>query len=175
MCSSDLKDKALELSEQAQGTDLNGFEILRRENSEDYDEKDTTNGVMYYATNVNYFSVSSEFLDKLSSTLASMNIGEVRLLESELSYNIIIKTELESGAYDEEKYEGYFKDEMYGVYDFVQNIKTDLYSARLETYKADVVVDTELLSKLDFSISNVSPNYYYPDPDIAYYLYTGEE
>ena len=172
---SKLKDKALELSEKAQGTDLNGLEILRRENSEDYDDDDTTNGVMYYATNVNYFSISSEFLDKLSSTLASMNIGEVRLLESELSYNIIIKTELESGAYDEEKYEGYFKDEMYGVYDFVQNLKTDLYSARLETYEADVVVDTELLSKLDFSISNVSPNYYYPDPDIAYYLYTGEE
>lgn len=170
-----LKQKAQELAAKAQNEDLNGFDILRRENSDDYDDADATNGMMYYATNVKYFSVSSEFLDELAQTLGNMKVGEVRLLESDLSYNVIMKTELETGAYSEEKYEGYFKDELFGVYDFISNLKLDLYSARLEKYKADVVVDQKVLESLDFSISNVTPNYYYPDPDISYYLYTGEE
>lgn len=170
-----IKENVLALAEKAQGTDLNGFDILRRENSEDYDENDETNGVMYYATNIDYFSVSSEFLDKLSSNLEAMRVGEVRLVESDLSFNIIMKTELEAKAYEEEKYDGYFVDKTFGVFDFVTNLKSDLYSARLQKYKDKVVVNYDVLESLNFSISNVSPNYYYPDPDIAYYLYTGEE
>lgn len=171
----DLMETAHELAEQAQNTNLNGFEILRREHSDDYDDGDEANGTMYYATNVNYTSVSSEFIDEIAIALESMEIGEVRLLESDLSYNIIIKTELERGAYAEEKYEGYFSDELFGVYDFISNLKTDLYAARLAKYQDSVVVNTEVLESLTFSISNVAPNYYYPDPDVAYYLYTGEE
>ncbi len=169
-----LRDKAQELSEKAQDTDLNGFEILRRENSEDYDADDEAGGRMYYATNVSYAMLSSAFVDKMAATLSEMKVGEVRLVESELSYNIIIKTSLEAGAYDEEKYEGYFVDETFGVYDFTTNLKSDLYGTRLKKYSDQIVVDEKVLGSLDFSISNVLPNYYYPDPDVAYYLYTGE-
>lgn len=170
----ELRKKAQELSEKAQETDLNGFEILRRENSEDYSDTDTTNGTMYYATNVLYSTVSSSFIDELSRTLASMKVGEVRLVESDLSYNVIIKTELETEAYSDERYEGYFTDMSFGVYDFIINLKSDLYETRLKNYKEDIVVDNDVLKSLDFSIRDVAPNYYYPDPDVAYYLYTGE-
>jgi hypothetical protein len=104
-----------------------------------------------------------------------MNTGDVRLFESDLSFNIVVKTELKSGAYSDENLSGYFKDEVYGVYDFISNIKYELYSARLAKYADKVVVNKNVLDSLSFSISNVAPNYYYPDPDVAYYLYTGEE
>jgi hypothetical protein len=129
---------------------------------------------MYYATNVTYSTVSSPFIDELSKTLSSMKIGEVRLVESDLSYNVIIKTDLETEAYSDEKYEGYFKDPSFGIYDFTINLKSDLYETKLEGYKNDIVVNQDVLESLDFSISNVAPNYYYPDPDVAYYLYTGD-
>ena len=61
------------------------------------------------------------------------------------------------------------------MYDFITNIKYDLYSARLEKYADKIVVNQDVLASLSFSISNVAPNYYYPDPDVSYYLYTGEE
>ena len=170
----ELKKKAQELAEKAQNTDLNGFEILRRENSEDYSDTDTANGMMYYATNVTYSTVSSPFIDELSKTLSSMKVGEVRLVESDLSYNVIIKTDLETEAYSDERYEGYFKDLSFGIYDFTTNLKSDLYETKLKNYKDDIVVNQDVLDSLDFSISNVAPNYYYPDPDVAYYLYTGD-
>ena len=58
--------------------------------------------------------------------------------------------------------------------DFITNLKSDLYETKLQSYKDDIVVNTEVLASLNFSISNVAPNYYYPDPDVAYYLYTGD-
>ena len=171
----ELKKKAEELVVKAQATDENGFNILRRENSDDYDSNDKTNGVMYLATNVDYFTVSSKLLYDISKGLSKMKIGDVKMFESDLSFNIVMKTELKSGAYDDESFKGYFKDEIYGVYDFITNIKYDLYSARLEKYADKIVVNQDVLASLSFSISNVAPNYYYPDPDVSYYLYTGEE
>lgn len=173
----ELKKKAEELVVKAQATDLNGFNILRRENSDDYDDTgtDKTDGTLYLAKNVDYFTVSSELLDKMTTGLASMEIGEIRLFESDLSFNIVVKTELESGAYADESFKGYFEDEIYGVYDFITNLKYDLYSARLAKYTDKIVVNEDVLKSLGFSIANVAPNYYYPDPDVAYYLYTGEE
>ena len=171
----ELKKKAEELVVRAQATDLNGFNILRRENSDDYDASDKTDGFMYLATNVDYFTVSSKLLDDMADGLSDMKVGDVRLYESDLSFNVVVKTKLESGAYSDEDLKGYFEDDVYGVYDFISNIKYELYSARLEKYADRIVVNEDVLGALNFSISNVSPNYYYPDPDVAYYLYTGEE
>ena len=171
----ELKKKAEDLVVKAQATDENGFNILRRENSDDYSATDKTDGTMYLATNVDYFTVSSKLLDDMAKGLSGMEIGDVKIFESELSYNVVMKTELKSGAYDDENFKGYFKDEIYGVYDFITNIKYELYSARLAKYADGIVVNDSVLSSLTFSISNVAPNYYYPDPDISYYLYTGEE
>lgn len=170
-----LKKKAEELVVKAQETDLNGFNILRRENSDNYDANDKTDGMMYLASNVDYFTVSSKLLDEIADGLANMEVGEIKLFESDLSYNVVIKTELKSEAYDDENLSGYFEDDIYGVYDFISNIIYDLYSARLQKYADDIEVNEEVLSSLDFSISNVAPNYYYPDPDVAYYLYNGDE
>ena len=68
-----------------------------------------------------------------------------------------------------------FKDEIYGVTDFINNLKADLYDTRLAGYRENIKIDTEVLDSIDFSISNVTPNYYYPDPNVAYYLYTQED
>ncbi len=166
-----LKEKAQDILLEAGEAGINGFDVLRRENSDDYDVADTTNGMMYYATNVQYSSFSSEFLDEIVSSLDGMKVGEVKLLESELSYNIIIKTELESGAYNNEKYKGYFTDETYGIFDFTYNLKSHLYSSRLSEYMSDVKVDQKVLQNCGLTIKTVAPNFNFPDADIAYHFY----
>jgi hypothetical protein len=100
-----------------------------------------------------------------------MEIGDVKLLESDISYNIIIRTELGNGAYNDEKFTNYFSDETYGVFDFIFNLKNELYAARLANYISDVVVDEALLEKSGLTIKTAVPNFYYPDPDIAYHFY----
>ena len=166
-----LKEKAQDLLLEATTSGINGFDVLRRENSDDYDAADTTNGVMYYATGVQYSTISSDFIDEIVSSLDGMKVGEVKLLESELSYNIIIKTELETGAYSNEKYKNYFSDATYGVFDFIFNLKNELYSARLAEYMPDVKVDYKVLEASGLTIKTVTPNFYYPDADIAYHFY----
>ena len=167
----EIEEKAQDILAEADAKGINGFDILRRENSDDYDAADATNGVMYYATNVVYASFSSAFIDDMVSSLAEMEIGDVKMLESDLSYNIIIKTELGSGAYNDDKFENYFSDETYGVFDFIYNLKSELYALRLADYIADVKVDEKVLAKSELSIKTVIPNFYYPDPDIAYHFY----
>ena len=166
-----LKEEAIELLATADEKGINGFDLLRKEYSDDYDSNDSTSGMMYYATNVKYSSISSEFIDEIVTSLDKMAVGDVKLLESDLSFNIIIKQNLETGAYGEEKYKGYFTDSSYGVYDFIFNLKSQLYSTRLSKYMSDVKVDREVLEKSGLSIQTVEPNYNYPDADIAYHFY----
>jgi len=169
-----LKEQALKLAAEADGKGINAFEALRIENSGDYQIDDETGGMMYYDTNIDFSTFTMEFIDEITDSLEDMEIGEVKLLESDLSYNIIIKTELENEAWNKEKYSEYFSDKVHGIYDFITNVKIDLYTARLAQYADRVVVDEKAFASIDFSISNVSPNFYYPDPDVAYYLYTEE-
>ncbi len=166
-----LGEKASEILATADEKGVNGFDVLRKEHSDEYDSADKTGGMMYYATNVQYESISSEFIDDIVSSLKGMNVGDVKLLESDISYNVIIKTDLESGAYNEEKYDGFFSDETYGVFDFVYNLKTQLYSTRLSKYMSEVKVDQKVLENCGLTIKTVEPNYNYPDADIAYHFY----
>ena len=166
-----LKEKAQDILAEADEKGINGFDVLRRKYSDDYDVNDKTDGVMYYATNVSYSSITADILDDITSKLSGMQVGDVTMIESDLSFNILIKTELGANAYDDEKFQSYFSDTTYGVFDFISNLKTQLYANRLAEYIKDVKVDEERLADLDFSISNVLPNFYYPDADIAYHFY----
>ena len=170
----ELREKALKLAAEADGKGINIFESMRIEHSDDYSASDEAGGMMYYDKNVNYSAFTSSFIDEMSSSLSEMKVGDIKLVESDLSFNIIIKTELEDDAWSNEKYKYYFTDEAYGVFDFVSNLKSELYSARLAAYADKVKVDQRVLDGISFSIKSVSPNYYYPDPDIAYYLYNEE-
>jgi hypothetical protein len=166
-----LKEKAQDILAEADEKGINGFDPLRRKYSDDYDANDKTDGVMYYATNVSYSSITADVLDDIASKLSGMQVGEVTIVESDLSFNILIKTELGSNAYDDEKFKSYFSDTTYGVFDFIGNLKSQLYANRLAEYVKDINVDEERLADLKFSISDVLPNFYYPDADIAYHFY----
>ena len=100
-----------------------------------------------------------------------VNVNNLILTYKLVCYNIIIKTELERGAYNEEKYKGYFTDETYGVFDFIYNLKSQLYGTRLAKYASDVKVDKNALEKSGLTIKTVEPNYNFPDADIAYHFY----
>ena len=167
----ELGEKVLAILAEADEKGVNGFDLLRKQYSEDYDAADETKGVMYYAKDVQYSSFTSDYIDKIVSSLKGMEVGDVKYLESDLSYNIIIKTELERGAYNEEKYKGYFTDETYGVFDFIYNLKSQLYGIRLAKYASDVKVDKNALEKSGLTIKTVEPNYNFPDADIAYHFY----
>ena len=167
-----LREQAQKLAAEADGKGINVFESMRVEHSADYDPEDEAGGMMFYDTNIKYSNFTSEYIDELAGELSEMQVGDVKLLESELSLNIVIKTDLDKKAWSEEKYKYYFEDEAYGMFDFIENLKTELYGVRLLQYAKDIEVDTKVLDSIDFSISNVAPNFYYPDPEIAYYLYS---
>ena len=162
-----LREKAKMLAVDADGKGLNYFESLRIENSDGYLSTDETNGNMFFDVRTNYSSYTSEIFDDITDSLETMKVGDVKLVEDDLSFTIIIKTDLESGAWNEEKY-----DESFNVLnDFVGSLIVDLYSAKLAPYRDRIEINDKVFDSIDFGIVSVSPNYYYPDPDTAYYLY----
>ena len=170
-----LREKAKSIAASADGKGLNHFEALRIENCDEYSIDDETNGNMFFDVNVNFSSYTSKLFDDIADSLQDMSNDDVKLFEDDLNFTIVIKTKLEPDAWNDEKYEGFFKDEIYGMTDFITNLKVKLYDDRLSPYREKVEVDKSVLESLNFSISTVAPNYYYPDVDVAYYLYNEEE
>lgn len=169
-----LRETANKLTAELYGKGESVFESMRIEHSEDYSPDDKTGGRMFFDVNIDFSSYTSSFFDNITDSLEKMNVGDVKLLEDDATFTIIIKTDLEPNAWKDENYEAFFKDEIYGMTDFANNLKTELYDTRLMGYMDKVKVDNAVLESIDFSISTIVPNYYYPDPDVAYYLYKEE-
>ena len=165
-----LREKAKALVADADGKGINYFETLRMKNSESYSSSDKTEGNIFLDVNMTYSAYSSKIFDYMADSLEKMQVGDVKLIEDEVCFAIIIKTELESGAWGNEKYEEAFT----VLNDFTNGLIYELYDAKLAPYKERIEIDHKVLDSLNFSIRTVSPNYYYPDPNVAYYLYESE-
>ena len=117
----------------------------------------------YVAGNISYSSMgdsqSYEFLDAVVLKLAEMEVGELTLIQDESGLHIIRKYALEEGAYANKNYSGWFVDKTYGVYDFNENLKYDLFNEALEPYREKIEVNEELLASE--TLKTAKPNYYY--------------
>ena len=136
------------------------FEALASVHS---DDGVSANLTIYVASNFKYetlgASESYKFLDSAVAKLKEMQVGEITLLQDESGLHVIRKYALEEGAYAKPDYAGWFKDSVYGVYDFNSNLKNDLYNEVLAEYYAKITVDEEILNST--SLRDAVPNYYY--------------
>ena len=152
-------DLAAELMELGAESD-SMFESLAYAYSDDGVSATTT---IYVASNVTYQTLGSShsyaFLDSAAAKLADMQVGEITLLQDESGLHIIRKYALEEGAYAKPDYAGWFKDTNYGVYDFTENLKSELFNTVLSKYHEKISVNDELLNST--TLRDAVPNYYY--------------
>ncbi len=99
---------------------------------------------------------SAGYEDYLSDTLAQlkvMQVGEIRVVESEYGYHIIMKYELDRGKYSDSKYAEWFSS-------FESSIRTKLFLEKCEKYYPKIKVNEEIL-KTAKSIKSIGTNLYY--------------
>ena len=130
---------------------------------EEYDGSynDDPKGEMFYlAKNVNYseFMDGGDLSDGIKEEVLKLEAGDATIYTSYYGYHIVIRYELEYGAYANDDYSGWFVDDN-GNYDFAANLVNELFMARLEAYGDKITVNKEVADKVD--ISTIEPNYYF--------------
>ncbi len=135
--------------------------------SKEYDENPTDD---IYAGGI-YMSKDSAMgtdaaLEKIYNELQAMEVGQIKLIETENNLHIVEKLELDEGAYDKTANTDFFTfydAELGALETFEQYLKEPLFleyiAESLEKYSAEVKIDEELLKK--YKLSNVQANYYY--------------
>ncbi len=135
--------------------------------SKQYDENPTDDR---YAGGI-YMSKDSAMgtdaaLEKIFNELQAMEVGQIKLIETENNLHIVEKLELDEGAYDKTANTDFFTfydAELGALETFEQYLKEPLFleyiAESLEKYSADVKIDEELLNK--YKLSTVEANYYY--------------
>ena len=152
-----IADSVLELVNNASSTEE--IESLIEEYDGNYNE-DSKGGMFYLATNVTYSSFMSggELSDGIRDVAAGLEVGKAAIFTSDNGYHVVIRYEVETGAYGINDYSGWFVDEN-GNYDFAANLVNELFMARLEPYEEKITISKEAAGKVD--ISTVGPNYYF--------------
>ncbi len=105
-------------------------------------------------------------LEKIYNELQSMEVGQIKLIETENNLHIVQKLELDEGAYDKTANTDFFTfydAELGAITTFENYLKEPLFleyiAESLEKFSADVKIDEELLKK--YKLSSVQANYYY--------------
>ncbi|MBO4212941.1 MAG: hypothetical protein J5894_02385, partial [Clostridia bacterium] len=152
-----IADSVLELVNNAASTEE--IEALIEEYDGNYNE-DSKGYMFYLATNVTYSSFMSggELSDEIRDVAAGLEVGKAAIFTSDNGYHVVIRYEVETGAYGINDYSGWFVDDN-GNYDFAANLVNELFMARLEPYEEKITISEEAAGKVD--ISTVGPNYYF--------------
>ncbi len=135
---------------EAKSGDFDGFDELVKKYSEGSD--DYPNG--YYVSKYTAYD-AIEVIDEV----LEMQIGEVRRVRSDYGIHIVMRYELEDGAYTLEENDDLFISTKTGTYIFMSDLMDKLLYEYLEEYKTRITVDEELLKTVD--IKSVDINYYY--------------
>ena len=105
-------------------------------------------------------------LEKIYTELQTMNVGDIRLIETASSLHIVQKLELQEGAYDDSANVDFFTfydPELENYITFEAYLREPLFldfiAESLEKFSADIKIDQDALKKK--KLSNVKANYYY--------------
>ena len=145
-------DKASSVLEQVKKDDTIGFDLLvSKYNEEDGDEQYPDG---YYMTaDADY--AAPEVID----ALFELNVGEYKMVKSEHGLHIIMRYELEDGAYALEEYEDIFVAKSTGTYIFINDLIDKRYTEYVSSYKEKVKVNEELLGGVDIKSVGINYNY----------------
>ena len=123
---------------------------------DDYGEDE---GMVQYP-NGYYMTKNSEYdVKKVLDAVFEMEVGEVKRVDSEYGIHIVMKYELDKGAYDNKENADFFVNNTSGKYVFEQELKNQLLSKYLEKYIGMIVIDSKALEGVD--IKSVGANFYY--------------
>lgn len=135
--------------------------------SKQYDENPTDDeytGGIYMSKNSSMGT--DEALEKIYTELESMEVGQVKLIETENILHIVEKLELDEGAYDKTANSDFFRfynseTQSYDTYEAYlrEPLFLEYIAESLEKFSAEVKIDEELLNK--YKLSTVAANYYY--------------
>ena len=123
------------------------------------DEAAIDDSLCYLATNVDYASVGTAFMDEIAAALAELPVGGVTVVESDYGFHVVRRYAVQAGAYADTKLAQWFNDSAYGVYDFMNNLENELFLTRLAAYAERIETDDALLSTV--TVKQVAPNYDY--------------
>jgi len=123
---------------------------------DDYGEDE---GMVQYP-NGYYMTESSEYdVKEVLQSVFEMKPGEVKRIDSDYGIHIVMKYELDEGAYDNKENADFFVNNTTGKYVFEQELKNELLAKYLEKYMNMIVIDEKALEGVD--IKSVGVNFYY--------------
>ena len=137
---------------EAKAGDFSGFDALVGEYNQEDGSKDYPNGY-YVSENTSYEAI--EVIDEVFK----MQVGEIKKIQSDYGIHIVMRYELEDGAYTFEENEDLFISTKTGTYVFMSDLVDQLLYEYVKEYKDQVTVDEELLKTAD--IKSAEPNFYY--------------
>ena len=147
-----LSDKTqLIIEDEAREGDYKLFDALVEKYTEDEGMTKYPNGYYLTATS-NYDS------PEVVEALFEMEEGEIRRVDSQYGIHIVMKYELDEGGYADEKNTDFFRTSE-GSLAFMSTLKNILLEEYVEKYKANIVIDEELLKSV--SMKTVGANYNY--------------
>lgn len=116
-------------------------------------------GMLKY-TNGYYLTATSDYdAPKVRDTLFEMKAGEIKRIDSDYGIHIVMKYELDEGAFSKEINSDFFIDTKSGGYKFMSALKSYLLAEQLKPYKEKIEIDEGLIEGVD--IKSVGANYYY--------------
>ncbi len=145
-------DTATQIQAMVEENDFDGFDQLVADYSED--------PVMETAENGYYLTESTSFhSEEVVKALFKLNVGESAMVRSEKGIHIIMRYELDEGAYKKNENSDFFISTTTGTYVFLPALKNILLTDYLEQYKDQILLDEEVFSTVD--IKSVNANFYY--------------
>lgn len=148
-----LESQANDIAEFTTPGDTKTFESYMEKYSADSDSQRANPDGYYLPVNAQY---SEKYIVDIIEQLGQMEDGELRVVESDYGYHVIMKYELDNGAYEDSDKSVWFENESNSFTDEVQQW---LFASRCEEYIDRIVLDEKVLGKVD--IAMVNPNYYY--------------
>ena len=116
-------------------------------------------GMLKY-TNGYYLTATSDYdAPKVRDALFEMKAGEIKRIDSDYGIHIVMKYELDEGAFSKEINSDFFIDTKSGGYKFMSALKSYLLAEQLKPYKEKIEIDEGLIEGVD--IKSVGANYYY--------------
>ncbi len=144
-----IKTSAEDIAEFTTPGDVDTFEKYIETYSEDADLQETSPNGIYFAVNAQY---SYDYIVDIITELCRMEDGEIRMVESDSGYHVIMKYELDDGAYAVKENADWFSS-------FNTDVMQWLFGERCEQYLDDIKVNEDLLTHVD--IKSVKYNFYY--------------
>ena len=145
-------DYAQQILEVCEEDNFTLFDKLVKNYSED-------EGMTKYA-NGYYITEDSDYDSKeVVEAVFDMEVGEIRRVNSDYGIHIVMKYELDEGAYADTDNSDFFISTDSGEYVFMSDMKNDLLAEYLQKYVDMIEIDEEALAGVD--IKSVGANFYY--------------